>query len=63
MIIEITETTYMGVDLFYVKNKGWKFAFGDSEYLFPHFQAAQSAIEEIMQVIIPRHKGNKISNL
>lgn len=62
MIVEVTETTYMGVTLFYVKNHGWKFAFGENEYLFPNLQAAESAIMDIKQVIIPKHRGNKISN-
>ena len=60
MIVEVTETWYMGVDVFYVQNKGWKFTFGNIEYLFPHLQAAQSAIREIKQIVIPKHKGQKI---
>jgi hypothetical protein len=54
----VTEITYMGVDLFYIENLGWNFAFGQNEYWFPTLQAAKSAITEFTQNIIPKHCAN-----
>ena len=51
MIIEITETTYNGVLLQYVDRKGWKFSFGDQEYLFPNFQEAKKAVDEVQLLL------------
>jgi len=62
MIIEITEYSYKGITLQLAKDKGWKCNLGGTEYLFPHAQAAQSAIDEIFRDIKPvitKHKGEK----
>lgn len=63
MIIEVTEYNYKGIRLENVKGKGWKCDLGGTEYLFPHAQAAESAINEIFRDIKPvidKHKGTKL---
>lgn len=47
MIIEVKEVNYKGVLLQHVDRKGWKFNFGEQEYLFPYMQEAEQAIDEI----------------
>ena len=51
MIIEITETEHKGVLLQYVDRKGWKFSFGNREYLFPTFQEAKKAVDQIQLML------------
>lgn len=60
MIIDITEYNYMGFHLEHVKDKGWKIVLGDVAYLFPHAQAAESAIRSIHEDIVQKHKASKI---
>lgn len=60
MIIEITECDYRGFHIVHVDNEGWKIVLGDEEYLFPHYQAAQSAVDAFYRDVIPAHKGKKI---
>lgn len=63
MIIEVTEYTYKGIELHHVKDKGWKCNLGGEEYLFPHCQAAESAIDELfkdIKAVVSKHKGVKI---
>lgn len=59
MIIEITEYSYKGITLQLAKDKGWKCNLGGVEYLFPHSQAAESAINEIFRGIKPIILKNK----
>lgn len=62
MIIEINEYSYKGITLQLAKDKGWKCNLGGVEYLFPHSQAAERAIDEIFRDIKPvivKHKGEK----
>ncbi len=56
MIIGVTQTTFMGVDLFLVENQGWKFTLAGKEHLYPDLQSAREAILEIKQVKIPTDK-------
>jgi len=63
MIIEVKETTYKGFDIRLVENKGWKIVLGDEAYLFPHFQAAQSAVDEFYREVIPKHKGKRMKRV
>ena len=63
MIIEVKETVYKGILVEHVENKGWKCNLGGIEYLFPHYTAAQTAIDEIFRDIKPivtKNKGQKI---
>ena len=63
MIIEVTESVYKGILLERVKDKGWKCNLGGQEYLFPHYTAAQAAIDEIyadIKPVITKNKGVKI---
>jgi len=63
MIIEIKEYTYKGITLNHVEDEGWKCILGDREYLFPHSQAAHSAIDEIfsnIKPIIDKNKGKAL---
>ena len=67
MIIEITEYSYKGITLQLAKGQGldvqgWMCNLGGVEYLFPHAQAAQSAIDDIFRDIKPvidKHRGKK----
>lgn len=52
-IIEVKEVNYKGILLQLVDGKGWKCNLGGDEYLFPHIQAAESAINEIFRDIKP----------
>lgn len=63
MVIEIMETTYKGFKIELVKNKGWKIVLNDIEYLFPHFQSAQSAIDEFHREVIPRYQGKQMKRI
>lgn len=60
MIIEVKETIYKGFKIELVENKGWKIALGGEAYLFPHFQAAQSAVDEFYRDIIPKNQGKRM---
>lgn len=64
MIIEVKEYKYKGITLNHVDDLGWKCILGDREYLFPHCQAAESAIDEIFNEgilpIIEKNKGKKL---
>ena len=60
MVIEIKEYNYKGFHLILNKNSGWKCVIGEQEILFPHSQAAETAIDEILKDatnIIARNKG------
>ena len=63
MIIEVTETTYRGFKFELVKDKGWKIVLGDEAYLFPNFQAAQSAIDDFYRDVIPKNQGKKMKRV
>ena len=43
----ITEQEYRGIMCKYVDGKGWKIIVGSEEYIFPHYQAARSAIDNM----------------
>lgn len=60
MIIEIKEYPYKGFVLRYVEGKGWKIVLDGAEILFPHAQAAESAINEFYRDVIKKHKGEKL---
>lgn len=64
MIIDVTEYKYMGITLSRVEDKGWKCLLGEREYLFPHCQAAEMAIDAIfgehISEIIANCKGVKL---
>lgn len=60
MIIEVKEYNYRGFTLYHVENKGWKIVLGDEEYLFPHCQAAETAIDAFIREVIPQHEGKKL---
>lgn len=51
----ITEQTYRGILCTWVENKGWKITLGIEEYLFPNFQDAKHAIDQI-------HKSLEVDN-
>ena len=51
MIIEVTETTFMGFHLQYVENKGWQIVLHDGvRILFPTMQDAQKACRQFRDV-------------
>lgn len=63
MIIEVKEYKYKGITLNHVEDQGWKCNLGGSEYLFPHCQAAEAAIDEIFSNIKPiifKNNGKKV---
>lgn len=60
MIIEVKETTYKGFKIEHVESGGWKITLGDEAYLFPHFQAAQSAVDEFYRDVIPKNQGKRM---
>lgn len=62
MVIEVTECNYKGFRLELVKGKGWKIILGEDEYLFPHCQAAETAIDEFCRDVIKKHGGKKLKN-
>ena len=62
MIIEVTEFNYKGFMLYLEKDKGWKIILGDVAYLFPYATAAESAIDEFIREVTPRHNGKKIKS-
>lgn len=47
MIIEVKEFNYYGILIQRMDSKGWKFSFGENEYLFPNLQDAKKAINDI----------------
>lgn len=65
MIVEVNEFKYKGITLNRVEDKGWKCLLGEREYLFPHCQAAETAIDAIfgdrINEIIASNKGVKLS--
>lgn len=63
MIIEVKETIYKGFKIELVENKGWKIDLGDEAYLFPHFQAAQSAVDEFYCDVILKHNGKRMKRV
>lgn len=63
MIIEVRETTYKGFKIEVVEDKGWKIVLGDEAYLFPHFQAAQSAVDEFYRDVIPKNHGKRMKQI
>ena len=63
MIIEVKEFKYKGITLTLVKDQGWKCILGEHEYLFPHCQAAESAIDEIfsnIKPIVAKNNGKRL---
>lgn len=63
MIVEVKETTYKGFKIELVGNKGWKIVLGDDAYLFPHFQAAQSAVDAFYRDVIPEYHGKRMKRV
>lgn len=66
MIIEVKEYKHKGITLKHVDGRGWRCILGNREYIFPHCQAAESAIDEIFNnnnilPIIEKNSGKKIS--
>lgn len=65
MVYKITESEYKGFRLVYDEvNNGWICIIGEYEVKFPYSQAANSAIEEILDIsegIIKKHGGKVIS--
>lgn len=59
-VINITEQVYRGILCKHVEDKGWKIVIGSEEYLFPHFQAAQFAIDRIHEDCENWYGGEKI---
>lgn len=59
-IIHITEQVYRGIQCKYVENKGWKIVLESEEYLFPHFQAAQFAIDRFHEDCVKKYGGVKL---
>ena len=62
MIQKILEIDYKGFHLVLDEegHQGWKCVIGEQEILFPHTQAAEAAIDEILKDtadIITKHKG------
>ena len=55
MIIEVKEFYYHDVLVQRVDGKGWKFSFGENEYLFPNVQDAKKAINDI-RIMLAYHK-------
>ena len=56
----ITEQDYRGIMCKHVKDKGWKIVLGVEEYLFPNFQEAKFAIDQIHEVSIKQFGGVKL---
>jgi hypothetical protein len=60
----VTEYKYKGITLNRAEDKGWKCLLGEREYLFPHCQAAETAIDAIfgehISEIIANYKGVKL---
>lgn len=69
MIHMMTEKTYRGFNLVYHDGKGntgWKCFIGETEYLFPNQQAAESAINQMLESskdIIKQHDGKKLQSV
>lgn len=53
----ITEQDYRGIMCKHVDGKGWKIVIGMSEYLFPTFQDAKFAIDQIHENCVKKHGG------
>lgn len=56
----ITEQNYRGISCKHVEGKGWKIIIGSSEYLFPTFQAAKFAIDQIHEACVKQFGGVKL---
>ena len=69
MIRRITEKTYRGFTLVLSEDKGntgWKCFIGETEYLFPNQQAAESTINQVVEAskdIIKQHDGKKLQSV
>lgn len=69
MIHQIVEKTYRSFNLVYHDEKGntgWKCFIGETEYLFPNQQAAESAINQVVEAskdIIKQHDGKKLQSV
>lgn len=69
MIHKVTEHVYRGFTLVLNEDKGkngWKCFIGETEYLFPNVQAAQSAINQVLEAsidIIKKHDGKKLQSV
>ena len=59
-VIQIKESSYQGIKCTWVENQGWKITLGASEYLFPHYQAAQAAIDGIREDCVKKYGGVKL---
>lgn len=68
MIHKIVELDYKGFHLVLAEDgqQGWKCVIGEQEILFPHSQAAEAAIDEILADtadVIKKHKGTVIGKV
>ena len=68
MIQKIVEVNYKGFNLVLAEegHQGWKCVIGEQEILFPHSQAAESAIDEILADtadVIQKHNGTVIGKV
>ena len=56
----ITEQDYRGIMCKHVENKGWKIVLGMEEYLFPTFQDAKFAIDQIHEACVKQYGALKL---
>lgn len=56
----ITEQDYRGIMCKHVKDEGWKIVLGMEEYLFPNFQEAKFAIDQIHEACVKQFGGVKL---
>ena len=56
----IKEQTYRGILCAWVENKGWKISLGSEEYLFPTFQDAKHAIDQIHEACVTQYGATKL---
>lgn len=58
----ITETVYRGIQLKLADGKGWKVVLGCEEYLFPHYTAAQKAVDTFHADCVQKYGAQKSVN-
>lgn len=58
----ITEQDYRGIMCKHVKDEGWKIVLGMEEYLFPNFQEAKFAIDQIHAACVKQFGAVKLKN-
>jgi hypothetical protein len=56
----VTEYLHKGFLLKLVEGEGWKFAFGDTEYLLPNLQAAKGCIDGLIEVLVMDYGGKRL---